>query len=103
MDSLLAGVSGLQAHQKMLDVSGNNLANVNTTGFKSSRVSFAELLGNTLREASQPTQNVGGTNPMQVGSGVEVASIDRNMTQGSLMNTGQPLDMAIDGQGFFVL
>lgn len=101
--SLLAGVSGLQAHQRMLDVTGNNLANVNTTAYKSSRVSFSELLGNTLKEASQPTSSMGGTNPMQIGAGVQVASIDRNMTQGSLMNTGQPLDMAVDGSGFFVL
>jgi flagellar hook protein FlgE len=101
--ALLSGVSGLDAHQKMLDVAGNNLANVSTTAFKSSRVSFAEMLGNTLRQASQPTDAIGGTNPQQVGSGVTVASIDRNMNQGGIVNTGQSLDMAIDGSGYFVL
>lgn len=101
--ALLSGVSGLDAHQKMLDVAGNNLANVSTTAFKSSRVSFAEMLGNTLRQASQPTDTIGGTNPQQVGSGVTVASIDRNMNQGGIVNTGQSLDMAIDGSGYFVL
>ena len=102
-DALMAGVSGLKAHQKMLDVAGNNLANVNTTAFKSSRISFVDLLSETLREASQPTATAGGTNPQQVGSGVKVSSIDRNVSQGSLVNTGQSLDMAIEGSGFFVL
>ena len=102
-NALLSGVSGLQAHQEMLDVAGNNLANLNSTAFKSSRVSFSDLLSETLRGASQPSSATGGTNPMQVGSGVQIASVDRNMTQGSLVNTGQPLDMAIDGSGYFVL
>ena len=102
-DALMAGVSGLKAHQKMLDVAGNNLANVNTTAFKSSRISFVDLLSETVREASQPTGTVGGTNPQQIGSGVKVSSIDRNVGQGSLVNTGQSLDMAIEGEGFFVV
>jgi flagellar hook protein FlgE len=102
-DALLAGVSGLQSHQTMLDVTGNNLANVDTFGFKSSRVTFGELLAQTMREATQPTANVGGTNPQQIGSGVKVASIDRNMNQGSLIFTGQALDMAIEGSGYFTL
>jgi flagellar hook protein FlgE len=87
----------------MIDVAGNNLANINTTSFKSSRITFADLLSETLREASQPTTNVGGTNPQQIGSGVQVSSIDRDMSQGSLINTGQPLDMAIEGNGYFIL
>jgi flagellar hook protein FlgE len=87
----------------MLDITGNNLANVNTTAYKSSRVNFSDMMSSTLRDASAPTASVGGTNPMQVGSGVQVASISRDMSQGSLMNTGQPLDMAIDGAGYFVL
>ncbi len=103
MDSLLSGVSGLQSFQSMLDVAGNNLANVNTTGFKSSSVDFSELLGTTLKEASEPTASQGGTDPIEIGSGVQVASINRNMTQGTLTSTGQPLDMAIDGSGYFVL
>ncbi len=101
-NALLAGVSGLKAHQQMLDVAGHNLSNVNTTGFKSSRVTFAELLSQTLRPASQPTTSTGGTNPMQIGSGVQVGSVDRNMAQGSLLNTGQELDMALEGAGYFV-
>lgn len=101
--ALLAGVSGLKAHQTMIDVAGNNLANIDTMGYKSSRVTFGELLSQTMREASQPTALSGGTNPIQIGSGVGVVSIDRNMTQGSLVSTGQPLDMAIDGSGYFVL
>jgi len=102
-DSLMAAVSGLQGHQKMLDVAGNNLANVNTYGFKSSRVTFSELLAETLREATQPQDRVGGMNPQQIGSGVAVSSVDRNMGQGTMVHTGQPLDMAIEGAGYFVL
>ncbi len=102
-NALMAAVSGLQGHQKMLDVAGNNLANVNTYGFKSSRVTFAELLAETIQEATQPAEQVGGTNPQQIGSGVTVGSIDRDMSQGTMVYTGQPLDMAIEGAGYFVL
>lgn len=101
--ALSAGVSGLQAHQKMLDVAGNNLANVNTTAFKSSQITFSELLSETIKKASQPTSTVGGTNPQQMGSGVGVAGISPNMTQGNIVNTGNPLDMAVKGEGYFVL
>src|SRR5437763_982682 len=101
--ALSSGVTGLQAHQQMLDVAGNNLANVNTTSFKSSRILFSELLSETIRKASQPTTNTGGTNPVQMGSGVGVSGIVRNMSQGNIVNTGNPLDMAIEGEGYFVL
>jgi len=101
--ALTAGVTGLQAHQKMLDLAGNNLANVNTTGFKSSKITFSELLSQTIQKASQPTSGIGGTNPQQLGSGVGVANINRDMSQGNIVDTGQPLDMAIDGEGYFVL
>jgi flagellar hook protein FlgE len=101
--ALSAGVTGLQAHQKMLDVAGNNLANVNATAFKSSRITFSELLSETIRKASQPTGTIGGTNPQQMGSGVGVAGISPNMAQGNIMNTGNPLDLAIEGEGYFVL
>lgn len=101
--ALSAGVTGLQAHQKMLDVAGNNLANVNTTAYKSSRVIFSELLSETVKKASQPTGQVGGTNPQQMGSGVGVAGISPDMTQGNIDDTGNPLDMAIDGEGYFVV
>jgi flagellar hook protein FlgE len=102
-DALLSGVSGMKAHQKMIDVAGNNLANLNTNSFKSSRVTFADMLSETIKEASQPTTTIGGTNPQQIGSGVKLSSVDRNMSQGSLINTGKPLDMAIEGEGYFVL
>lgn len=100
--ALSSGVSGLQAHQEMLDVAGNNLANVNTTAFKASRVGFAELLSQTIEQASQPTDRVGGTNPQQMGTGVSAVSIAPNMVQGSIVNTGRPLDAAIEGEGYFV-
>jgi len=102
-NAMLAGVSGMNAHQKMIDVAGNNLANMSTTGFKSSRVTFAELLSETIRQASQPTEALGGANPLQIGSGVKLANVDRNMAQGTLVTTGNPLDMAIEGPGYFVL
>jgi len=101
--ALSSGVTGLQAHQQMLDVAGNNLANVNTTAFKTSRILFSELLSETIKKASQPTTNTGGTNPVQMGSGVGVSSIAPNMSQGNIVNTGNPLDMAIEGEGYYVL
>ena len=101
--ALTTGVTGLKASQKMLDVAGNNLANVNTTAFKSSTVTFSELLSQTMQKASQPTATIGGTNPQQVGSGVGIAGITRNMSQGNIVTTGKPLDMAIEGEGYFVL
>jgi len=101
--ALSAAVTGMQAHQKMLDVAGNNLANLNTNGYKSSSISFSEMLSQTLKRASQPTATTGGTNPQQMGSGVQVSAITRNMTQGNIVATGQALDMAIEGEGFFVL
>ncbi|MBL7186723.1 MAG: flagellar hook-basal body complex protein [Phycisphaerae bacterium] len=100
--ALSAGVTGLQAHQKMLDIAGNNLANVNTTAFKAKTISFSELMTETIKKASQPTATVGGTNPQQMGSGVEVAGIAADMAQGNIVNTGNPLDLAIEGEGYFV-
>ena len=101
--ALSAGVTGLQAHQKMLDVAGNNLANVNTTAYKASRINFSELLSQTIVNASAPTSTVGGTNPQQMGSGVGVGSITRDTTQGNIVNTGNPLDVAVEGEGYFVM
>jgi len=101
--ALSAGVTGLQAHQKMLDIAGNNLANVNTTAFKASSVTFSELLSETIKKASQPTTGIGGTNPQQIGSGVGIANVTPNMLQGNIVSTGNPLDMAIEGEGYFVL
>ncbi len=101
--ALSAGVTGLESYQKMLDIAGDNLANVGTTAFKSSRVTFSQLLSETIKTASQPTATIGGTNPQQIGHGVGVASITPIMTQGNIANTGNPLDLAIEGDGYFVL
>jgi len=101
--AMTAGVSGLKAFQAMLDVTGNNLANVNTTGFKGSTVTFSELLSQTIRQASGPSGSLGGVNPQQMGSGVNVSAIKKDMSQGNIVTTGQDLDVAIDGSGYFVL
>jgi len=103
MRSLFSGVSGLRNHQTRMDVIGNNIANVNTTGFKASRVNFQDILSQTIQGASAPQGNRGGTNPKQVGLGMGVASIDTIFTDGSYQTTGKQTDLAIQGQGFFVL
>jgi flagellar hook protein FlgE len=103
MRSLYSGVSGLQNHQIRMDVIGNNVSNVNTTGFKKGRVNFQDLLSQSQRGAARPNERVGGVNPQQVGLGVNVASIDTIFTQGSLQTTGVKTDVAIQGEGFFVL
>lgn len=103
MRSLFSGVSGLQAHQTRMDVTGNNIANVNTTGFKSSRTTFADTLSQTLTGASSPQDNLGGTNPKQIGLGVGVASIDLLFTDGSVQSTGKNTDLCLSGNGLFVV
>lgn len=103
MRSMFSGVVGLRVHQTRMDVIGNNVANVNTIGYKGSRATFQELFSQTLRGASSPTQSTGGTNPVQVGMGVGLSSIDNVMTAGTLQLTGRDTDMAIEGNGFFVL
>ncbi len=103
MRSLFAGVSGLKNHQTRMDVIGNNISNVNTYGFKGSRVTFQDMLSQTISGAARPQENVGGVNPMQVGLGMTIASIDRIFTQGSLQTTGNQTDLAISGDGFFVV
>ena len=102
MRSLYAGVSGLQNHQIRMDVLGNNISNVNTIGFKKGRVTFHDMLSQTMSGAAKPTDEVGGVNPKQVGLGMMVASIDTIHTQGSLQTTGVMTDLAIEGNGFFV-
>ena len=99
--SILSGVTGLNAAQQDLDIIGNNLANADTTGYKSQSVSFEDLFYQTLQPATPSTQNVGGTDPIQVGFGTKVASINNEMTQGTLTPTGNQLDMGIQGAGFF--
>lgn len=103
MRSMYAGVSGLKAHQTRMDVIGNNIANVNTAGFKASRVTFKEMLSQTLSGAKAPQGNRGGMNPQQVGLGVSLGSIDTNLVQGNLQSTGLGTDLAIQGNGFFVV
>jgi len=100
---MYAGVSGLKAHQQQMDVIGNNISNVNTTGFKGSRVTFKEMLSQTINGASSPQGGRGGTNPKQIGLGVQLGSIDKNMGQGSLQSTGKETDVAIQGNGFFIV
>ncbi len=103
MRSLYSGVMGLRAHQVRMDVIGNNIANVNTTGFKASRVNFSDMYNETLGGAASPTATSGGINSKQVGLGVGVGSIDVIQTGGSLQATGKVTDLAIQGEGFFVL
>ncbi|MDA8224137.1 MAG: flagellar hook protein FlgE [Desulfitobacterium hafniense] len=103
MRSLYSAISGLKNHQVKMDVIGNNIANVNTAGFKRSRVSFATELSQTLKGASAPSPAQGGTNAMQVGLGMRIGSIDQIMTQGSSQSTGKATDMMLQGTGFFVL
>ncbi len=98
MISIFTGVAGLQTYQRAVDVIANNIANVNTVAFKAARVSFSEALAQTLRAGSE-----NGTNPMQIGLGVGLSSIENLMGQGNLKSTGRPTDVAILGDGFFVI
>jgi flagellar hook protein FlgE len=101
--SLLSGVSGLRVHQSMLDTVGNNLANINTIGYKAARIRFSDLLSEDLRPATGAVDGrVGGTNPLQIGLGVKIAAVDTILKQGSIEATGNELDLAIQGDGFFV-
>ncbi len=104
MRSMFSGVSGLRAHQTRMDVIGNNVANVNTVGFKSGRVTFQEIFSQTLKGASSPDSATGrgGTNPMQIGLGLGVGAVDTITTRGSLQRTDNPTDMSIEGDGFFI-
>jgi flagellar hook protein FlgE len=101
--SLFSGISGLRAHQQMMDVTGNNIANVNTTGYKSSQTVFQDTLSQMVNAAGAPQNQAGGTNPAQVGLGVRLASINANFGQGAAQTTGKSSDMMIQGDGFFVV
>lgn len=103
MRSLFAGVSGLRNHQTRMDVIGNNIANVNTVAYKASRVTFAEAFAQLLQGASRPPGDQGGINPIQIGLGSKIGSIDQNFSQGNLESTGLNTDLAIQGDGLFVL
>lgn len=103
-NSLFTGVSGLLAHQRRLDIVANNLANLNTTAYKANRGVFADTFYESVQPASGGNGlNIGGTNPAQIGTGVKVAQIKKLFSQGNLETTGQPLDFALDGEGFFVV
>ncbi len=103
-NSLLTGISGLRGHQEMLSVIGNNLANVDTTAFKSSRILFSDLIYQSLREGSSASTGVlGSVNPVQTGSGIQVAQIGLDLAQGNLAQTGRAMDVAIEGTGYFLL
>jgi flagellar hook protein FlgE len=101
--SLFAGISGLRSHQTMMDVTGNNIANVNTAGFKTSQTVFQDTLSQLVQGAGAPQGNAGGTNPAQVGLGVRVGGIFTNFGQGSAQATGRSTDLMIQGDGFFVV
>ncbi len=103
MTAFFSGVSGLKAQQTSLDVIGNNISNVSTTGYKSQRVSFSDLLSQTISGASSSTATKGGTNAKQIGLGVSVGSIDTLMTVGSTQSTGVATDVSISGDGFFIV
>lgn len=103
MRSLWSGVSGLQAHQVAMDVEGNNISNVNTTGFKYSRADFGTMFSQTVKIATAPTDGRGGSNPLQIGLGVSVSSTTRIHSKGSVQTTDKNTDVAINGDGFFMV
>ena len=103
MRSLYSGVSGLQNHQTRMDVIGNNISNVNTTGFKRGRVNFQDMISQQVAGAAKPTEELGGVNPKDVGLGMTISTIEQVFTQGNLQSTGVGTDVAIRGNGFFIL
>ena len=103
MRSLWSGISGMQAHQVAMDVEGNNIANVNTVGYKYQRTSFQDLLSQTTRGATSPQGKLGGKNALQIGSGTTVATVERIFSQGANQNTDKQTDLSIQGDGFFVV
>jgi flagellar hook protein FlgE len=98
---MFAAIAGLKVHQTMLDVTANDIANVNTVGYKSERTTFKDALSQTLRGAGSPGASLGGTNASQVGLGVQVGSIDNQMSSGAIQSTGNLTDFAIQGDGYF--
>src|SRR6266542_5380539 len=103
MSSLLTGVSGLRNHQVWLDIIGDNIANTNTPGFKTSTAVFSDILNETVSTGVAPTGETGGTNPIQIGRGMTLGSVSPNFQQGSIQTTNRATDVAIQGEGFFVL
>src|ERR1041385_3129425 len=101
--ALYTGLSGLTAHSRRPEVIGNNIANANTTAFKSSRLMFETQISRVFSNGSAPDTNFGGTDPFEVGLGVSIAGTQRDMNAGSITATGDPRDLAIDGKGFFIV
>jgi flagellar hook protein FlgE len=103
MRSLYSAVSGLRNHQTRMDVIANNIANVNTVGYKTSRVVFQDIFSQTSRSASGSTGTIGGTNPIQIGLGITLSAIDVIQTESAFARTDRPLDFMISGEGFFII
>jgi len=103
MRSMFSGVSGLKNHQTAMDVIGNNVANVNTTAYKASKIVFQDIVSQTVSEATAASTNEGGQNSKQIGLGMSIAGITKDMTEGSTQSTDGPLDFAIQGEGYFVV
>lgn len=103
MRALFSGISGLKNHQVRVDVIGNNIANVNTTGYKKSRVIFSDILSQTVQSGSAPSESTGGVNSKQIGIGMSISAIDQIMTQGAFQSTGKTSDISINGDGYFVV
>ncbi|MCK4282849.1 MAG: flagellar hook-basal body complex protein [Candidatus Brocadiae bacterium] len=101
--ALQTAVLGMRAYQEMLNVTGNNIANADTTGYKEDRITFSDMFSRTLSRGMRASEDIGGTNPIQVGLGVRVSSVDKNMAQGSFTSTEKDFDLALDGAGFFVV
>ncbi|MFD2704801.1 flagellar basal body rod protein FlgG [Salibacterium lacus] len=101
--SMYSSISGMKNHQQQLDVTSNNIANVNTYGYKKGRATFKDMISQQIQGATAPNDTSGGVNPMQVGLGTQMGSIDTVQTQGSLQNTGRSLDLGISGDGFFAV
>lgn len=101
--ALYTGLSGLRVHQTYIDVIGNNLANVSTPGFRGSRATFSDILSFTVRSGSGPNGNFGGVNPLQIGHGAVMATVDTDTNQGTMQDTGRSLDVALQGRGFFTM
>jgi len=101
--ALQTAVLGMRAYQEMLNVTGNNIANADTTGFKEDRITFSDMFSRTLSRGMRASKDIGGTNPIQVGLGVRVSSVSKNMSQGSFTSTEKDFDLAMDGSGFFVV
>lgn len=102
LQAMLAGVASIKAQQTRMNVIGNNLANINTTAYKSSRVTFQDMIAQTLRGATRPGEGIGGIDPTQLGLGVTIGDTGVNEVQGSLNATNNPTDLAIQGNGFFI-